>query len=67
VASEEPFKFMNDVLARTGAFSPRLVVDILRAEGDHKLADMIEGMADRIDELERNQALNTGRRRMKKR
>jgi hypothetical protein len=58
---------MNDVMARTGAFTPRLVVNILREEGDHMLADMVEGMADHIDELERKQATTSGRKRMKKR
>lgn len=65
--SNEPFTFMADIQSRTGAFTPRLVVDLLRMEGDHKLADMIEGMADHIDELERNKAMTTGRKRMKKR
>ena len=46
------------LVERAGAFEPRLVINILREDdGDHMLADMIEGMADRIDELERKVAV----------
>ncbi len=59
MGSDQPWTFMRDIEARTGAFMPRLAVEAMRESGDHMLADMIEGMADRIDYLERRVALLT--------
>jgi hypothetical protein len=52
VASREPWDFMHNVQCRTGAFEPGIAVEALRDSGDHLIADMIEGMADYITELE---------------
>lgn len=59
---------MENIQSRTGAFTPAIAIQALREDGDHLLADMIEGMADRIAELEGN--LNkprTTKRRTKRR
>jgi hypothetical protein len=65
VGSKPLEALMNEIEARTGAFMPRLVIDTIRKDlSDEKpmqvLADLIEGMADRIDYLERKQALAMG-------
>lgn len=72
MASKPLEALMHQIEARTGAFMPRLVIDTIRKEMSSEksmqvLADLIEGMADRIDYLERKQALSTGRRPLRRR
>ncbi|MDQ2066729.1 hypothetical protein Q9295_10100 [Xinfangfangia sp. CPCC 101601] len=51
--SDRLFEMMDDIEVRTGAFEPGLAVEALRESGDHLIADLIEGLVDRIEELQR--------------
>lgn len=54
VSNTEPFDInaMIERYEKTGAFNPELIVDTLRSEGREAMADLVEGMYDRIQELE---------------